>query len=104
MRSLRWLWSAGLLCVLWWVGAGLIAPPVALAADPAVTTGRWATFDNNTPNYPGTAPVVAMVMDGSDHLWVGTDGGGIAMFDGFTWTPYTNSNTSGKLLSDNVTF
>jgi ligand-binding sensor domain-containing protein len=87
-------------CVLWLSSA----PDVALASDPPVATGLWATFDNATPNYPGDAPVVSMAVDSGGRLWIGTDGDGVAMYDGFTWTQYTVSNTSGGLLSDNVFF
>jgi hypothetical protein len=43
-----------------------------------------------------------MAVDAQQHLWVGTDGGGVAMFDGFVWTRFTNAGTSGGLLSDTV--
>ena len=43
-----------------------------------------------------------MAVDADQRLWIGTFGGGLAMFDGLTWTHYTVANTSGGLISDSV--
>ena len=37
--------------------------------------------------------VTSIAIDGSGNKWIGTDDGGLAKFDGTTWTVYTTSNS-----------
>lgn len=83
----------------------LFTPETAFASDPNVATGRWfAPFNNGTPGYPAASSVVDMAVDSQQRLWIGTENNGVAMYDGFKWTPFTNANTSGGLLSDQIYF
>jgi ligand-binding sensor domain-containing protein len=38
-----------------------------------------------------------------ERVWIGTNGGGIAVYDGLFWTAYTVATTSGGLASDQIT-
>jgi hypothetical protein len=77
-------------------------PPDARAVDPDVQTGRWFTDDGGTPDFPAGFAVTTMEVDSEQQLWIGTDGGGLARYDGFTWTRYTVAGTGGQLLSDEI--
>ncbi|MCB1876722.1 MAG: hypothetical protein KDH88_12185 [Chromatiales bacterium] len=52
--------------------------------DLGVLSGGEATYN---PNY-----VFAVLLDKNDELWAGTWGGGVAHFDGKTWTNYTDAD------------
>src|SRR5215204_5389959 len=101
MKNLHQQWNALLFTVLWCVVSLFVAQPTVFASDPPVTTGRWFPPANSgTPNYPADSPVVSMATDSQQRLWIGTykvggTGDGAAMFDGFTWTSFTNANTAG---------
>ena len=107
MRSLYPWWKQSLFMLIWSVLSVMLGHSTMLAADPPVTTGRWFTYTSSTPNFPSDAAIVAMSEDANGRLWVGTDrvggdGVGVAMFDGFVWTRFTNANTSGGLRSDTI--
>ena len=49
----------------------------------ALDTLRGFLFDNE---------VADIAIDGADHKWIGTWGGGVSEFDGGTWTTYTTAD------------
>ncbi|MGC8837041.1 MAG: two-component regulator propeller domain-containing protein [Anaerolineae bacterium] len=95
----RWL-----LAMLFLLGMGLALGQgtPAHATDPSVTLGLWFNFQAAPyTNFP-TAPVTCVAVGSDGRVWVGTNGGGIAVYDGLYWTQYTNSSTSNGLASDAV--
>jgi len=88
--------------VLLLVGAAFGGLVPVHATDPSVTLGLWFNFQADPyTNFP-TAPVTCVAVGSDDRVWVGTNGGGIAVYDGLYWTQYTQSSTSGGLASDTV--
>jgi ligand-binding sensor domain-containing protein len=73
----------------------------AADTDPLVTLGEWETFTSATPGFPSSA-ISAATVDDQSRLWLGSNGGGLGVFDGDTWTLYTNANTGGGLASDDI--
>ena len=100
-RLRRQAWLTG--CCLLALALGARQGP-ARAADPHVQAGRWFLYNSATPNFPSAADVISAAVDGEQRVWIGTKNGGLAMFDGFTWTRYTRESTRGLLLSDTVQY
>jgi two-component system, sensor histidine kinase ChiS len=44
--------------------------------------------------------IKAISFDKQGNVWIGTNGGGLVMFDGVNWTIYTKSNS--ELLDDYI--
>lgn len=88
----KYLWLLAILSLL------LLNRSGALAA-PSVETGLWVNYGTGTPGFPAGYPIVAAAVDGQERLWIGTLGGGIAVYDGIAWTRYT---TNSGLVSNYV--
>jgi len=97
-RLVRWLLAALFLLLAGMVSGGLTS---IHATDPSVTLGLWFNFDLANSNIPSNYVTCAAV--GSDgRLWIGTNGQGIAVYDGLFWTQYTKSSTGNGLASDYI--
>jgi len=58
----------------------------------AVYADTWTTYNNsNTGGAIGNNTVNSSAVDSSSVKWFGTNGGGVAKYDGTTWTKYTSS-------------
>jgi ligand-binding sensor domain-containing protein len=75
---------------------------ISQATDPPADLGRWINYSPGITGFPGSYPITALTVDNDENLWIGTDGGGIAAYNGLYWTQYTQSNTSNGLVSDYV--
>jgi hypothetical protein len=53
---------------------------------------NWTVYDESNSGLPYNR-VYALAVDGSNNLWIGTYGGGLAKFDGTNWTVYNTSNS-----------
>jgi len=60
-------------------------------------TSRWVVYNKHYSNIPSNT-VLCAAIDKFGYKWIGTDGGGLAMFDDRNWTVY---NTSNSPLPDN---
>ncbi|MBV7327073.1 IPT/TIG domain-containing protein [Chloroflexi bacterium TSY] len=72
------------------------------ASDPDVETGIWQNFAAGTPNFPSNVEVTAVAIDADDRVWIGTDGSGIAVFDGAVWRRHTVASSGGQLASNSI--
>jgi ligand-binding sensor domain-containing protein len=61
---------------------------------------RWTVYNTSNSSLPYNI-VRAIAIDGGGNKWIGTDGGGLAKFDGVNWTVYKTSNSK---LPDTVVF
>jgi ligand-binding sensor domain-containing protein len=68
-------------------------------SDPPVTVGLWVNYGAGTPGFPTGYGISTVAIDGQERIWIGTTGGGIAVFDGIAWTRYT---TADGLVSNEV--
>ena len=59
---------------------------------------NWAVYNESNSSLPYNR-VYALAIDGSDNIWIGTYGGGLAKFDGTNWTVYNTSNSG---MPDNL--
>jgi ligand-binding sensor domain-containing protein len=75
---------------------------ISKATDPPVNLGRWINYGAGIYGFPGSYPITAITVDTNENLWVGTDGGGIAVYNGLYWTQFTKSSTSNGLVSDYI--
>ncbi|MBC7224632.1 MAG: hypothetical protein H5T59_10245 [Anaerolineae bacterium] len=97
-RSVRGL-AAGLFLLMVWLALGEEVP--ALATDPDVDLGLWFPFNPANSTFSSNyATCAAVGRDG--RVWVGTQGQGLAVYDGLFWTWYTQASTGNGLASDNV--
>lgn len=55
------------------------------------TTGQWT--DHTQPFDPEWGGVASLLVDSADRLWAGTIGGGLALWDGSSWTFYRTGNS-----------
>jgi hypothetical protein len=54
---------------------------------------NWTVYDESNSGLPHNR-VYALAIDGSDNIWIGTYGGGLAKFDGANvWTAYNTTNS-----------
>ena len=70
-----------------WVGRNTGLAHIAFASGMVVDYPGWNTALANDN-------VHALLVDASGNLWIGSDGGGLAMFDGTDWVFYTTDNSS----------
>jgi len=75
--------------------------PVTIASC-GVSLGRWINYAAGTANFPAGYNVTSVAVDEDEILWIGTQGGGVASYDGLQWTRYTVANTAAALVSDFV--
>jgi hypothetical protein len=61
---------------------------------------NWTVYNTSNSGLPDNW-VFAIAIDGQGNKWIGTDGGGLAKFDGINWTVYNTSNSG---LPDNYVF
>ena len=47
-------------------------------------------------------PLPPRGVDSQERVWLGTNGGGVGVFDGAAWTTYTTANTGGGLASNSI--
>ncbi|MCR4416766.1 MAG: hypothetical protein NUV92_03360, partial [Ignavibacteria bacterium] len=55
-------------------------------------TGNMTFYNKANSGLPDNR-VRAKAIDGQGNKWIGTDGGGVAKFDGVNWTVYNTSNS-----------
>ena len=55
--------------------------------------GEWTNYNTGNSNLPNDI-VRCFAFDTKGNSWIGTKGGGVAMFDGTDWTVYTKSNSA----------
>jgi len=59
----------------------------AIAQNP-----EWVVYDTSNSGLPSNC-ISSIAIDGSGTKWIGTFGGGLAVFDGSNWTVYNTSNS-----------
>jgi ligand-binding sensor domain-containing protein len=62
------------------------------------STGEFIVYDKWNSGNCLITMFGAIAIDGQGNKWIGTDGGGLAKFDGINWTVYNTSNSG---LPDN---
>lgn len=53
---------------------------------------EWRNYTTSNSGLPNNT-IQTIAIDDSGNKWIGTNGGGLAKFDGTTWTVYTTSNS-----------
>jgi len=61
------------------------------------SNGDFIIYDKLNSGLPSNW-VNAIAIDGQGNKWIGTNGGGLAKFDGVSWTVYNSSNSGLPLI------
>lgn len=74
--------------------------PMAQDRAPAMSFSSLKSYTTTNSGLPSNS-ITSIASDSAGNIWVGTSGGGVARFDGTTWSVYTTANSG--LPSNSIT-